>query len=279
MTTSTLSKKQLSLIIGSLFFFFTVLLFGHDYFGTFIAETWDINDRPQFNALFDKLAIVLLVCFLVIVGFDLFKRKENRLKKVSYILFTSLFAFLSYRYLLVVHSEVIHFPQYAVVGFLLFLLIRNYPEALFAAILLGAVDEAYQYFSLAPEKTAYLDLNDMLLNAIGASFGLLIARATVADSNRPKANYFKITSFIPLSLILVGLLLAVLFSSGILAYQPEEVIDPKTYYLIRKPIQSFWSPQDFGVTYHIIRPVEGLIYLIVYWLIFFPMNNDRATKK
>lgn len=267
------NKQWFWLVTSGLIVFFLIMLLGHDYFGTFIANTWDINDRPQFNALFDKAGYGMLLVFVLLITYGLLKNKSERPTIILYSVLTIGLAILAYRYLLVVHSEIMHYPQYAVIGFLLFLVLRNYPEALFMTILLGSLDEGYQYFSLAPEKTAYLDMNDMLLNAIGAAFGLLIAKATIPDFNRPKEHYFSMFSLIPILCLLLAAGVATLFGLGILAYQPEGAADPNTYYLLRQPLTDFWSKQDFNVTYHIIRPLEGVVYLLLFFILYFPLNH------
>ncbi|MGH9386943.1 MAG: VanZ family protein [Vicinamibacterales bacterium] len=78
------------------------------------------------------------------------------------------------RLIVVASIENIHYPQYAL---LLWALARGLPSvesAWLVATGLGALDEAYQYVALPRGTPDYFDWNDVLLNAIGATFGVVI---------------------------------------------------------------------------------------------------------
>lgn len=70
-------------------------------------------------------------------------------------------------------AELVHFPQYALVAVLLLRIPLAPTAALGAACLLGGLDEAWQSVFLYPERL--LDWNDIVLNALGATLGLLAA--------------------------------------------------------------------------------------------------------
>ncbi|MDD1717385.1 MAG: hypothetical protein LUQ45_03950 [Methanoregulaceae archaeon] len=94
---------------------------------------------------------------------------------------------LAHQYLIVANIEVIHFPQYAI------------PAAVFlggglsplgswlAATFCGVIDEVYQHLVIyAGVPGTYLDYNDMILNAIGAAWAIVLLQSwsAVAPSVR-----------------------------------------------------------------------------------------------
>lgn len=86
------------------------------------------------------------------------------------------------RWLLVTNIELIHFPQFALIA-ALFAAAGVGPRAAFAlGTLAGVLDETYQHLVLyAGVPNTYFDINDILLNAIGAAWGVcLFAAAELA---------------------------------------------------------------------------------------------------
>lgn len=82
------------------------------------------------------------------------------------------------RWLLVANVELIHFPQYAILAVLSGLAGASPAAAWVLASGAGVLDEVYQYLVVYAERPeAYLDFNDMLLNAIGAAWGVLVLLA------------------------------------------------------------------------------------------------------
>jgi len=42
---------------------------------------------------------------------------------------------------------------------------------------------------------------------------------------------------------------------------------------MRQTLDTFWTKADFQVTYHIVRPLEGLIGLCLIWAAYLPMER------
>jgi len=157
-----------------------------------------------------------------------------------------------------VNVEAIHFLQYGVFAILCFPLIKNYSLTLAYTTLAGAIDEMYQFYYLAPERTEYYDFNDVIINLIGAVFGLILIRSLNRPSYRYSfksfinSNHFKV--FLGLAIVIIGL-----FISGILikVYEPENVY--AKFWLIRKQSIGFWKEiPRFNFRYHIVQPWEGI---------------------
>lgn len=79
------------------------------------------------------------------------------------------------RWLLVSNVELIHFPQFALLAVLLLAAGIEPRPAWLIATAAGVLDEVYQWrFIYAGVPHTYLDFNDMLLNAMGAAWPVLL---------------------------------------------------------------------------------------------------------
>lgn len=82
-------------------------------------------------------------------------------------------ALVAHRFLMVGTIESIHYPQYALLAFLLGRGGVPAETTWLSATALGGIDELYQYLFLPRGRPTYLDWNDIVLNAIGAAFGIV----------------------------------------------------------------------------------------------------------
>lgn len=71
--------------------------------------------------------------------------------------------------------EAIHLPQYVVLVLMLMATGFSVESAWLLATVLGAIDELWQWQLLRRARPEYFDWNDVVLNAIGAAAGVLIA--------------------------------------------------------------------------------------------------------
>ncbi len=90
------------------------------------------------------------------------------------------------RWLLVTNIELIHFPQFALMS-VLFLAAGVAPKwAWVLGSLAGALDESYQHLVIyADVAGTYFDINDILLNAIGAAWGVCLFGAARLAQDGP----------------------------------------------------------------------------------------------
>lgn len=71
--------------------------------------------------------------------------------------------------------EAIHFIQYAFLAIPVFALTLRPSQTVFWAALMGALNEAYQYFVLYPDnREVYFDFDDIVLNLIRAGIGVVM---------------------------------------------------------------------------------------------------------
>jgi len=147
---------------------------------------------------------------------------------------------------------------------LLFPLLRSYSGTLFWGTILGTIDEAYQYFYLAPNRTNYFDFNDVILDLIGVAFGLILIRSFNPSIAKIKSWFNKPIAFTTLA---IGLVTALLHITGKLRFYPDETAT-EALLLVKKVPTGFWSEVPPKVVFHIVEPLEGLIVVTTLLLFF-----------
>ncbi len=186
-------------------------------------------------------------------------RHEERKKKAVWIVFTGLLLFLTYRNFLVVNVESIHFLQYAILAAPLYALTGSYGQSIFWVTLLGAVDEAYQYFLLYPDWK-YLDFNDIVLNLLGGASFLVFVFVMEKPGEIPIRRRNLLTPPMPLIVSIILILLIIPFITGIAGTYPAEGMEDPPLLLSRQPPpEDFWQEMKWGKRYHILSPVEGTV--------------------
>lgn len=250
--------------------YFLIVVLPHKRFGTFLNETvvrgLGIDNRTaegrlEYNTYAISIAIVLLVLLLYI--FIKNSRKlADRMLIWGFMIVNIILAALIVGSLFVVNIEFVHFPQYAVLCILLFPLVGNYRSTMVWTTLAGMIDEAYQYFYLAPLDTSHYDFNDVLTNLVGAVFGLLLLRSmNIAEHS--KFKLWKATFWYGIAGI--ALVVCGLHMTDVLSIYPS---DEHEYHILREMPAQFWTEIPPSVTYHVVRPLEGIGLTCLLWLFF-----------
>ncbi|MEL6390703.1 MAG: VanZ family protein [Bacteroidota bacterium] len=243
--------------------YYVLVVAPHKTFGT-LLNRFAFRDmgmsRDQYNLLVIAIAGLGLLMYLVF-----FFRKttslEDRGTVWGYMLFNVLLATIVINILFVINIEVVHFPQYAMFALLIFPLSKNYNATLIWTTIAGAIDEAYQNFYLAPKDTGYYDWNDVITNLIGGVFGLLLLRSA-GVSNRKISPFY--TSKSIYGAIVLMVLVLVLHLCGVLSIGPSDY----PYQMVSKELSGFWQTVHPNVTYHVVRPLEGLLITIGLWGVY-----------
>jgi len=233
----------------------------HEWVGLLTVKVFGGFSRDTYNAIILGVSIMGLSLYLIPILKNIFT--DKRWWTLFYLISSIIFSIIAFKTLIVINIEVVHFLQYAVMAILLFPLTNNYHLTLFYATLLGALDEAYQYFYLAPQRTDYYDFNDVVINLLGATFGLILLRAF-----RIKNQTFSWRSPIFLGCCGLIFLLIGLYASGIFPVYPTEATTQALSLLVKKVPDNFWSLVHPNVTYHVILPLEGLLVTTFLWLFY-----------
>lgn len=253
--------------------YFLALSLNHEKFGILIADTFNINERASYNHLFLQMALAAGAFYLFAVVPSLIRQK-NWLA-LTYLMLTLVLSGLAVQVLMVVMSETIHFPQYALLAMLLFPVLRSFHLTLSATAILGAIDEGLQYWYLSPQRTDYYDFNDVVLNFLGAVLGVLVIgawsdRSVTVPRHRSHWN----------GLLIAGALLLLLlaWSANVIDFvPPQHTLAPAPLTLVRKASTGLWASIPMGLQFHILRPLPGLGLLLLLTALYYPL--DRVLGK
>ena len=179
----------------------------------------------------------------------------------------------SFNMLIIVNIEIIHFIQYAALAILLFPLSKSFFTTIVLVMFLGAIDEAYQYYYLSPQRTNYYDFNDVILNLLGAGVGMIFLRShtriktllidNVESFRKIWITYFSICLLIALLIWQKDLVQRVINFLGLeLDWAGFGAV------LIRIPTTRFWTEIPPQIFYHVVQPFEGFIIITILLFIF-----------
>lgn len=180
-------------------------------------------------------------------------------------------------------NEVAHYPEYAIVAWLLaatldpFRMARPVGRVLFWTTLLGAVDECQQYIWIAPSYGDYFDFNDVLVNLLGGVLGLLLYYRFEPLPMRPARLRPSIPEMLAAALLTAAL--AGLAFSGRLELTPPREVPPggllrgddgvTRLYLERKAgSYDRDHPGDRHPSYHVLGPATGLAWVVIGGVLF-----------
>jgi len=272
-------RKLLNALMAGAYFIAIVLL--HDRMAHVSEWLEHTLTMPVYNKVMAVFGLIVLAAFLAGIVSRIMKGKD-RLFKASCLMFTAFFMVVSSRMLLVLNAECIHFFQYALLSIPVFALTLHFGETVFWVTLLGAVDEAYQYFFLYPGFN-YYDLNDVLLNLLGGAIGavtlLIVLDEEVYNSSAGSLTRRRArgAALATISLLVVGGFM--LFSTGNIQVYPADA-SPGTIVLVRgvSPSEGFWSPSR-GKIYHILRPAEGAAVIVLLLGLYSIMDSRAGPKR
>ncbi len=249
------------------------------YFVTFMLAH-DLMQRPAYwaqgqlshqtwNALVTSVSLPILATLCVV----LFLRVRHHARRgvaLFYLAVSVASAVISFRTLLVMNIEVVHFPHYAILAVLLFPMTSRHVDTILLATMAGLVDEGYQYYVLYADRGIHFDFNDVILNTLGAGYGLVFilvfVRSTAHDGGRARRVLALPTlrDFVPspVSSAATVLLTASLLGSwlGWIRLLHDDAA-PLWALVLRRggPSTMYWTPTAWGKTYHEVQPIEWLV--------------------
>ena len=272
-------RRGFTFVITGIYLFFIV--FYHRKVSAVFDWLRDSYSFELYNAAALQVSLILLIFFSAFVYTGLKKLKE-KLKAGILWCYSLLLVLLSYFLLITVNIEVIHFIQYALLAVPVFALVLRYGETVFWVTLMGAIDEAYQYFVLYRDNnTVYFDFNDVILNLVGAGIGVTLIYTLAHSKNDvsfsaspPERKGFKspvITMTLAVSLLILGL-----YSTGFIKSHPEEngagtfIVSSR-----QSAAPGFWTVPEKSKPFHIVPLLEGMSILALL-LASYSMMDSRG---
>lgn len=208
-----------------------------------------------------------LCLFSLWKGFKSLADKSVQKKVLFHFGLTLVLIVIAINLLMVVNVELIHVFQYCLMAILLYPFFKNLNTVLFFTTLFGALDEAYQYFYLFPEKAGYYDFNDILINMLGACLGIVFLRSQGLKTVKTYGAWYKSPVFI--SIVLIAALFLIGLFTQFIGIKPDKTDEISGFTLIRRAYApGFWRQYLPGERFHILRPLEFLIIFPILFLSF-----------
>ena len=180
------------------------------------------------------------------------------------------------RYLTYSINEYAHYPQYAVLAWLVARAMdpqRRFwyvGRVLFWTTLLGMGDELLQYLWITTSYSEYLDFNDFLTNLVAAAAGTLLYYGTAPSLRHAQRPKPVVESGVAVALALV---VAVGLLSGRIVQTPAQKIPPggivvkadgnRQLFLQRGPdFYGAWQSSQRQQRYYVLPPLPGLLIIL-----------------
>lgn len=187
------------------------------------------------------------------------------------------------RYLTFSLNETVHYPQYALLAWLIARCLdpeRNQwrtGKVIFWTTLLGIGDESMQYLWITSSYSEYLDFNDFLVNLLAAGAGVLIyyARAPARTGDLPaRRSRLEMGVAAGLTVCLVAGV-----TTGHLLLEPRDEVPPGgvvrtadgkwQIYLQRKPgLYARYNEGPYRGRYWVLDPLTGSFLILVTGIVF-----------
>ncbi len=236
------------------------------------VTSWEVYQRI---VSISGLLLFFLSLFFIIRNIQ---HNDNKMLTITYLVITVLMMIVSFYILIIFKIEIIHFAQYAALAILLFPLTKKFSDTMFWATIMGFIDESFQYFYLTLQGTDYFDFNDVILNLIGAGFGIVFIYSL---GFRPVKDVFvkwyKSPVFITIITIIITIF--VLIQSSIMAVYPSDNKANTVILLVKTTTQGFWVHTEYlNIKYHIVQPLEGCIIISLLMAFYFLLDLKWNKK-
>lgn len=175
----------------------------------------------------------------------------------------------SYLVLMFNKTELPHFPQYAIMAFLVYPMCGRVVDTVWWTTCLGGIDEWYQWQILFPERPNQYDFNDVYLNTIGAILGIVVfLRCLPREARPPMPNtewIRRLFGFAGVRIMLATFVAAVLlYGTGKLAVYPGQGHRPWIV-LSRRGPRARWVPPTTTLNKGVLEmtPLDGSLVLLL----------------
>lgn len=237
--------------------------------------------HERWNHLVTCVAVPILAAFCVWLLAHIVRHPRWMLAGF-YLLITVALMAAAFRSLLVMNIEIVHYPQYAILSALTLAICRSFTATMIWATLAALLDEGYQYFYLYASRGIHFDFNDVVLNGIGAGFGLVLVFCVAGP--RSRSVFDSPIGFRLLQSKAVWLAAAALTMCTVLALTQRLRLlaptDGSWAIVLRRggPSSAFWTPTTWGKTYHEIQPLEWLAVAAALILLYGLLDRVRVRR-
>ncbi|MBF8300751.1 MAG: VanZ protein [Acidobacteria bacterium] len=147
-----------------------------------VSDVFDwASARWGFSA-YNRAALIAIPLISILAMAPALARRRDLLLRtptVAGVLVLTASTWAAQRWLMVVNIELIHLPQIALIAAVALSLGLSGPAAYLTATAAGALDETYQHLVVyAGRSDTYFDVNDIVINAIGAAWAVVLLAGT-----------------------------------------------------------------------------------------------------
>jgi hypothetical protein len=224
--------------------------------------------RFTFGGVFRASAAIGLAEAAVVTAFlfrGLVRQPQRRIVAGLWVLTLALI-FGAWSTLTANNIELVHYPQYFPEGVALTTLTLSPAEALSWVVLLGGLDEGYQYWVLSMGRPTLFDFNDIYMDLLGGAAGVIFAMAFLRCARDPSPRQWiaalKRPGVIVIqSLTALGLLL---WASGRMLIVEDKTNPHYWFALGRFRAPTFWFQvlSNGPNKYHTLTPAEGMVLIL-----------------
>ncbi len=265
--------------------YFLALSLPHHPFSRWLDAEFIIPYGFETMQLVADIGSYALLFFVLLAAMTLYRRLgQGAVYHIGLWILVGFTIYAADRTLIVNNIERIHYPEYALMALLFNLSVRSENLVFLASSFAGIADEFLQ-FSMDPQKTGYLDFNDIVLNTLGAGLGVAIIIAFRRKDDEEPSAYEKRFRGVSLAVTAVsaGLALMALAVGRVIPVVDtaanrsviSEVNGKLSFILGFERHEDLWIKSDYGKVFHILSPIEGtlstglllaLFFISFYWL-------------
>ena len=198
---------------------------------------------------------------------------------IAYWALTIALIFGTWRLLTANNVELVHYPQYVPEGAALAALTLSPVESIAWVVILGGLDECYQYWDLMNGRPVPYDFNDIYMDLLGGAAGVLFAMAFLrCDLRDPRRGDWRALARRPGVVALFGILIgavALTMPGTVRLYQDQTAHYWFALSRDQPPAYFFINPMFGPHKFHTLSPVEGPV-LILATLALYAMLDRRV---
>jgi hypothetical protein len=215
--------------------------------------------------LYRTAAAIAVVCGTILTAMFAaeLRRRAQRSILIAYWIATLLLILAAWRWLTANNTELVHYPQYFIPGAILMALTLSPVESLAWIVIVGGLDECFQYWGLHGDWNVPYDFNDVTMDFLGGALGVIFALAFLQCRRRDTVRFVpKAGTAVLLAIVAAG---PILLASGKMLLYEDKLNHSYWFALSRLRSPSFWFfDETWGPkTFHTLTPTEGPVLLIL----------------
>ncbi len=270
-------RRKLAFLIAAAYLVFIVLM--HDLLVQLSVYIMLAVTLPKYDIIVGIVTLSILFAIIFLFIKMLKANREALPLKITWLVLTTLMILAHTQMNFVMNIEIIHAFQFGIMAILVFPLTRSFGATLFFVTLTGYFDEWYQYVILYPEKEAYFDFNDIVVDQLGAGFAIVMIYSA-GINNRIQAWKKWYRSPVLITALIFATSVFVLFKTEKLQtfYNESDNTSAWMYLIKQTEPYPFWREiENTDIIYHVMTPVEG-VSIHIFLILFFYLLDLLAWK-